>query len=144
MAGFGPNKKKVRHRGFSEINVTPFVDVMLVLLVVFMVTAPMMNVGVPVDLPKTNATQQANDQMEALVVSMNVDGKIFIGENEVNVQDLTAQLKMMTIHNPEAKIYVRGDQQLPYGRIMELMGIISQSGLHKVSLMAETPVPKIK
>lgn len=123
---------------FSEINVTPFVDVMLVLLVIFMVTAPMMTVGVPVDLPKTKAAKM-NDQTEPLVVSVDASGKSYLQEAELEEEALIERLIAVSGSNPDAKIYVRGDQKINYGRIMEVMGIIAAAGFSKVSLIAEMP-----
>jgi len=122
----------------AEINVTPFVDVMLVLLVVFMVTAPMLSVGVPVNLPKTNAAKM-NDQTEPLVVTINAKGEIYLQETLLDEQSLIKKLRLLTHKNKDAKIYVRGDESIPYGRVMETMGSISKAGFQKVSLIAEMP-----
>lgn len=124
----------------SEINVTPMVDVMLVLLIVFMVTAPLMSVGVPVDLPKTKAAKM-NDQVEPLVVTIDAAGKSYLQEMEVSGEALVARLMAVTNNNADAKIYVRGDQKNSYGRIMEVMGAIAAAGYTKVSLLAEIPAP---
>jgi len=123
---------------FSDINVTPFVDVMLVLLVIFMVTAPMLTVGVPVDLPKTKAAKM-NDQTEPLVVSVDANGKSYLQETELEGDALVERLIAISGNNPDAKIYVRGDQKINYGRVMEIMGVIAAAGFNKVSLIAEMP-----
>lgn len=123
---------------FADINVTPLVDVMLVLLLIFMLTAPMLTVGVPVDLPKTHAAK-LNDQIEPLVVSVTADGKIFLQETEVPMDTLVPRLMAITENNPEAKIYVRGDKNLAYGDVMSTMGAIANAGFTKVSLLAELP-----
>lgn len=123
---------------FSEINVTPFVDVMLVLLVIFMVTAPMLTVGVPVDLPKTKAARM-NDQAEPLVISVDAKGKSYLQEMELEGDALIERLIAVSGNNPDAKIYVRGDQKINYGRVMEIMGVIAAAGFSKVSLIAEMP-----
>lgn len=143
MAGqLGPAPKKNSRRrstGFnSTINVTPLVDVMLVLLIIFMVTAPMLTVGVPVDLPKTHAAQM-NDSEEPLVVSLDAKGDTYIQEALVPMSAMVDRLKAITNNNPEAKIYVRGDRKISYGKVMEIMGAISAAGFHKVSLIAELP-----
>ena len=122
----------------SEINVTPFVDVMLVLLVIFMVTAPLLTAGVDVDLPKTQAAQ-ATGQDEPLVVSMNAQKKLFLQETELDREALIARLKAVTASKPEQRIFVRGDRGLPYGDVMEVMGALSAAGFSKVSLVAEIP-----
>lgn len=124
----------------SEINVTPMVDVMLVLLIVFMVTAPLLSVGVPVDLPKTKAAKM-NDQIEPLVVTIDAAGRSYLQEMEVSGEALIARLMAVTNNNPDARIYVRGDQKIAYGRIMEIMGSIAAAGYTKVSLLAELPKP---
>ena len=111
---------------------------MLVLLIIFMVTAPMLTVGVPVDLPKTQAAQM-NDSVEPLVVSVNAKGETYIQEALVPMSAMIDRLKAITNNNPEAKIYVRGDQKIAYGKVMEVMGAIAAAGFQKVSLIAELP-----
>ncbi len=132
------SNRRVTRAAFADINVTPLVDVMLVLLLIFMLTAPMLTVGVPVDLPKTQAAK-LNDQIEPLVVSVNADGQVFLQETEVPMKELIPRLMAITNNNPEAKIYVRGDKNLTYGQIMETMGSIATAGFTKVSLLAELP-----
>ncbi|MBV8779639.1 MAG: protein TolR [Alphaproteobacteria bacterium] len=122
----------------SEINVTPLVDVMLVLLVVFMVTAPLLTVGVPVDLPQT-AAPPINEPKEPTVVTVNKDGQIFIQEGVVPIDGLVAKLQAITGSNPDAVLYVRGDKDINYGKVLEVMSLISNAGFHKVSLVAEAP-----
>jgi biopolymer transport protein TolR len=111
---------------------------MLVLLVIFMVTAPMLTVGVPVDLPKTKAAKM-NDQVEPLVVSVDANGKSYLSETELEGDALIEKLIALSGSNPDAKIYVRGDQKINYGRVMEIMGVIAAAGFNKVSLIAEMP-----
>ena len=127
-----------RYMPMSEINVTPFVDVMLVLLIVFMVTAPLLTVGVPVDLPKTQASQ-LSDQVEPLVVTVNAEGRLFIQETETEAGQLVPRLQAITQNKPDTRIYVRGDQAINYGRVMEGMGLINSAGFTKVALIAEMP-----
>jgi biopolymer transport protein TolR len=112
------------------------VDVMLVLLIIFMVTAPLMTSGVSVDLPKTNA-QPLNSDSEPLTVSIKADGSIFLQDQAVDVGDLVAKLQAIAQNNPDRRIFVRGDKDLAYGRIMEVMGTITQGGFTKVALLAE-------
>jgi biopolymer transport protein TolR len=136
-------KGRGRYRPLAEINVTPMVDVMLVLLIIFMVTAPLMTSGVPVDLPKTNATPLNNDS-EPLTVSIKADGTIFLQDQQVDVADVVTKLQAIAQNNPERRIFVRGDKDLAYGRIMEVMGTITQGGFTKVALLAEqtsSPAP---
>jgi biopolymer transport protein TolR len=145
MAGsLKSNSRFQRHRrsggaAFSDINVTPLVDVMLVLLIVFMVTAPMLTVGIHVDLPKTQAAK-LNDQVEPIVISVDAAGKAYLQEMELEGDALIARLKAITDSNPDARIYVRGDKSLAYGRVMEIMGEVAASGFSKVSLIAEMPM----
>ncbi len=140
-AGNGQNGIKVRgvrYRPMAEINVTPFVDVMLVLLVVFMVTAPLLSVGVPVDLPKTQAAT-INNPDEPLVISINAKGEIFLQESMIPMENLTARLLAVTGQNPDTRIFVRGDKGIQYGQVMQVMGSVSAAGYRKVSLLAELP-----
>ena len=128
------------YRATSDINVTPFVDVMLVLLVVFMVTAPLMTVAVPVDLPKTQAHTMSQDK-EPLVVSIDSAGDTYLQEKKMDADELVPKLKAITHANADARIFVRGDKAVSYGRIMEVMGTISSGGFNKVALVAELPKP---
>ena len=122
----------------SEINVTPFVDVMLVLLIVFMVTAPLLTVGIPVDLPKVKANA-LTDQKEPIEVTIKLDGSVYLGESLVEVGNLIPRLNAITNQNTEARIYVRGDRVVAYGRVMEIMSIINSAGYVKVALVAQNP-----
>jgi biopolymer transport protein TolR len=122
----------------SEINVTPLVDVMLVLLVVFMVTAPLLTVGVPVELPKTEAAQIVG-QDEPLVITVNAQGKLFIQETEVDLERLVPRLQAITANRSETRIFVRGDRALAYGRVMEVMGTVNLAGFTRVALITEQP-----
>ena len=121
----------------SEINVTPFVDVMLVLLIVFMVTAPLLTVGVPVDLPKVKASA-LTDQKDPIEITIKLDGTLYLGESEVEVENLIPRLIAITDQNTEARIYVRGDRVVAYGRIMEIMSLINSAGYKKVALVTST------
>ena len=120
----------------SEINVTPFVDVMLVLLIVFMVTAPLLTVGIKVDLPKVEATA-LTDIKDPIEITVNLEGDIYIGESKVEVENLIPRLNAVTEQNTEARIYVRGDRVVAYGRIMEIMAIINSAGYVKVALITQ-------
>jgi biopolymer transport protein TolR len=127
-----------RYRPMAEINVTPLVDVMLVLLVVFMVAAPLLTVGVPVDLPQTQAPP-ITDPKEPLVISINAEGHIFIQDTDVVSDALVPRLQAITGENPDALVYVRADKSIDYGRVLEVMSLISAAGYRKVSLIAESP-----
>ena len=122
----------------SEINVTPFVDVMLVLLIVFMVTAPLLTVGIPVDLPKVKP-DALTDQKDPIEITVKLDGLIYLGESEVEIENLIPRLNAITDQNTEARIYVRGDRVVAYGRVMEVMSIINSAGYIKVALVAQNP-----
>ena len=135
--GRGHGRRRV-NRPVADINITPFVDVMLVLLVVFMVTAPMMTVAVPVDLPKTQA-HTVNQDKEPLVVSMDSEGRVYLQDKGMKLEDLVPKLRAITGANPDARIFVRGDKDLAYGKIMEVMGAISAAGFTKVALVADLP-----
>ena len=120
----------------SEINVTPFVDVMLVLLIVFMVTAPLLTVGVSVDLPRATSSPLPG-QDEPLTVSVTAAGDVFLQETELEVDQLGPRLQAITENNPQARIFVRGDQGIAYGRVMEVMGAIHGAGFTRVALITE-------
>jgi biopolymer transport protein TolR len=127
-----------RRAPISDINVTPMVDVMLVLLVIFMVTAPLLSVGVPVDLPKTSAAP-ITGQDEPLVISVNAKGEVYLQSTQIPLENLAARLQAITVNKPDQRIFVRGDKELNYGRIMEVMGAINQGGFKHVALVAEMP-----
>jgi biopolymer transport protein TolR len=124
----------------AEINVTPLVDVMLVLLVIFMITAPLLSSTVEVDLPRTQAAQ-ATGQDEPLIVSVNAQSKIFLQDSELGEDQLVARLRAITQNKPDSRIFVRADKGLSYGRVMEIMGTISAGGFTKVALVTETLQP---
>jgi biopolymer transport protein TolR len=142
MAGglSGSNRgRNRRNRGLmAEINVTPMIDVMLVLLVIFMVTAPLMTVSVPVDLPKTKAAASTQAE-EPLVVSLNAKGKLFLQDSELDQAALIGRLRAITKEKPDTRIFVRGDRTIAYGKIMEVLGVLQQAGFTKVALLAQLP-----
>ncbi len=127
-----------RYRPLAEINVTPLVDVMLVLLIVFMVTAPLMTSGVTVDLPTADAKPLTADT-EPVTVSLNAEGKIYLQNTETDLPALVPKLQEIAKNNAEQRIFVRGDKGLSYGRVMEVMGTITQGGFTKVALLADAP-----
>ena len=142
------NARRGKGRGsylpIAEVNVPPLVDVILVLLIIFMVAAPLMTVGVPIDLPKTQASA-LNQDNEPITITVNPEGKIFLQETEVPLENLVAQLQAIAGENSqgpnaqERRIFVRGDKAISYGRVMEVMGVISAGGFSKVALLAEQP-----
>lgn len=130
-----------RHRPMGEINVTPFVDVMLVLLIVFMVTAPLLTVGVEVDLPKTKAGA-INADAAPLVVSIKSDGSLYLQELPVEPEILIPRLKAISNANPDVRIFVRGDRAVSYGKVLSVMGRVQSAGFKKVALVAQLPEVK--
>ena len=132
-------KRRHRRRAvMSEINVTPMVDVMLVLLIIFMVSAPLLTVGVPIDLPQTQAKSLDQDK-EPLTVSVNTDGKVFLQNSEIQVDELVVKLKAVTEARGgfDERIYVRGDRKVDYGTVMRVMGRLSAAGFRRVALVTE-------
>jgi biopolymer transport protein TolR len=132
---------KRRHRRrpvMSEINVTPMVDVMLVLLIIFMVSAPLLTVGVPIDLPQTQAKSLDQDK-EPLTVSVKLDGEVFLQNAEIKVDELVPKLQAITQARGglDERIYVRGDRKVDYGTVMRVMGRLSAAGFHRVALVTE-------
>ena len=131
-----------RHRRnpvMSEINVTPMVDVMLVLLIIFMVSAPLLTVGVPIDLPQTQASSLDQADKEPLAVSVNTDGKVFLQNTEIELEALVPKLQAIaqTRGGNDERIYVRGDKTVNYGTVMKVMGRLSAAGFRKVALVTE-------
>jgi len=134
-------RRSGRYRPMAEINVTPLVDVMLVLLIIFMVAAPLMTVGVPVDLPKTQASA-LNQENEPITITVNPEGRIFLQQTEVPIEGLVPQLQAIAgsqTAGTERRIFVRGDRAITYGRVMEVMGTVSAGGFSRVALLAEQP-----
>ncbi len=122
----------------GEINVTPFVDVMLVLLVVFMITAPLLTVGVPVELPKSTAPEMFGDD-EPLAVSIDAGGVIYLQDSEISLEELGPRLVAVTERNPDARIFVRGDKSIDYGMVMAVMGALAESGFTNLALITQLP-----
>ncbi len=133
--GYG---RRSSYKPLSEINVTPFVDVMLVLLIVFMITAPLLTVGVPVELPKTKARSIAEAE-EPLVITVNAEGVVFIQDTEVEIENLVPRLKAITENKADTRIYLRGDRNVDYGRVMEVMGTVNMAGFTRVAMITELP-----
>ena len=125
-----------KNKSISQINVTPFVDVMLVLLIVFMITAPLLTVGVSVDLPKTKAGQ-LNSKGDPIIVSIKENGEIYIQERVIELSKLLPRLKAISSGNKNLRIYVRGDKSVPYGSVLDTIARIKNSGFKKVALVAK-------
>src|SRR5262249_18297957 len=131
-------RRHVRHRPFSDINVTPMVDVMLVLLIVFMIAAPLLTVGVPVDLPKAQSKPLQGDQ-EPLTVTVNQEGKIYLQETPVELEQLVPRLLAIAENGYDQRVYVRGDRSVNYGTIMQVMAQMSDAGFTRIGLVNESP-----
>ncbi|MEZ5813433.1 MAG: protein TolR [Alphaproteobacteria bacterium] len=125
------------YRPMAEINVTPFVDVMLVLLIVFMVAAPLLTSGVAVDLPQSEAKSIPDEDNKPIEITLAKDGKLYIGDSEMNPEKLRFQLQAMTEGQIDRRIYIRADQGLEYGRVMKVIGSINAAGFSKVALISE-------
>jgi len=132
--GGGRRDRRRRYTPMSEINVTPFVDVMLVLLIIFMVSAPLLTVGVPIDLPRTQAKQLEGDT-EPLSVSVAADGKIFLQETEITADELVPKLQAIAKEGYDERIFVRGDTTASYGTMMQVMGRLNQAGFRRIGLV---------
>ena len=130
------NRMYKKNRVISQINVTPFVDVMLVLLIVFMITAPLLTVGVSVDLPKTKASQ-LNSKGDPIIISIKKNGELYIQEREIDTLQLLPRLKAISSGNKNLRIFVRGDKNVPYGLVLDTIAKIKSSGFKKVALVAK-------
>lgn len=140
MFGSGYIRRRSRsgrnYQPMSEINVTPFVDVMLVLLIIFMVTAPLLTVGVPIDLPKSDAKQLEGDK-EPLTISVTDKGTVFLQETEIPLAEIVPKLVAITNSGYQERIFVRGDRTASYGAIMKVMGTIAAAGFSRIALVTE-------
>ncbi len=135
--GGGRRRRRSSYQPMSEINVTPFVDVMLVLLIVFMVAAPLLTVGVPIELPETEANPLQGDN-EPLTVTVTNDGKIFLQETEIALDTLAPKLVAIAKNGYEERIFVRGDRNVDYGNVMKVMGALNKAGFKRIGLVTET------
>ena len=132
-----------RNKTISQINVTPMVDVMLVLLVIFMITAPLLTVGIPINLPKTKAKALPEDQTP-LSITINKDEKIFLQDSEIDLENLVPRLIAISKNKSDRKIFIRADKILSYGEVVKIMGLISSAGFNKIALVTDFPKPKLK
>jgi biopolymer transport protein TolR len=136
----GRSRSKRGIQPMAEINVTPFVDVMLVLLIVFMVTAPLLTVGVPVDLPQTRA-RALNQDVEPLSVTVDSEGRVFLQNTPVELGELVPKLEAIAANGYDQRIFVRGEERVSYGKVMEVMGLLNTAGFSRVGLVTQTPRP---
>ena len=125
------------YRRMAEINVTPMVDVMLVLLVVFMITAPLLTSGVDINLPQSEAKPITGEDNKPLEITVTLKGQIYIGDTEVKRDRLISLLEAMTKDDPDRRIFIRGDQGLNYGNVMDILGALNKAGFRKVALLSE-------
>ncbi len=132
-----------RNKTISQINVTPMVDVMLVLLVIFMITAPLLTVGIPINLPKTKAKALPEDQTP-LSITISKDEKIFLQDSEIDLENLVPRLIAISKNKSDRKIFIRADKILSYGEVVKIMGLISSAGFNKIALVTDFPKPKLK
>ena len=133
----GRRRRGRRHTPMSEINVTPMVDVMLVLLIIFMVAAPLLTVGVPIELPSAKGQQLQANSKEPLTLSVSTSGDVFIGETKVALADLSAKLAEIAKSRADEAIFVRGDKGVDYGTVLKVMGRVNAAGFKKISLVSE-------
>ncbi|SDW92483.1 protein TolR [Roseicitreum antarcticum] len=145
VKGGGGGRRRGRSRAapMSEINVTPFVDVMLVLLIIFMVAAPMLTVGVPVELPRTSAGALPSEQEEPLSVTLTADGRILIQTTEVQGGNLIGQLRAIAAERTDNKVFLRADGAIPYERVVQVMGALNSGGFNNIGLVTDTGGPTL-
>ncbi|WP_417257963.1 protein TolR [Celeribacter sp.] len=143
----GGGGRRSRRRGqsaaMSEINVTPFVDVMLVLLIIFMVAAPMMTVGVPVELPETAATALSQEEEEPLSITLTADGRVLLMSNEEPVDELVTKLRAIAAERTDDKVFLRADGSIPYADVVQVMGALNAGGFRNIGLVTEQGGPTL-
>jgi biopolymer transport protein TolR len=135
-------RKHGSYRAMAEINVTPLVDVMLVLLIVFMIAAPLLTSGVPVDLPNSKANPLKEEDNKPLEITITDKANIYVGDTEVKFERLVTMLEAMTNTDPDRRVYIRGDENLSYGQVMKIIGAINKAGFRKVALISEATTNK--
>ena len=135
--------RRARRKPMSEINVTPFVDVMLVLLIVFMVAAPLLTVGVPIELPKTSAEALPTEREEPLTITLTVDGRVLLMNNETESDDLIGQLRAIAAERTSQKVFLRADGAIAYERVVQVMGALNAGGFGEIGLVTDTGGPTL-
>jgi biopolymer transport protein TolR len=136
-------RRRGKARPMSEINITPFVDVMLVLLIIFMVAAPLLTVGVPVELPKTAANALATEQEEPLTITLAVDGRMLIQSTEISGEELIPKLRAIAVERADDKVFLRADGAIPYERVMQVMGALNAGGFSNIGLVTDVGGPTL-
>ena len=139
----GRRRRRRRNRPMSEINVTPFVDVMMVLLIIFMVAAPLTTVGVPVELPKTAATSLPSEQEEPLAVTLTADGLVQIQTTEVAETEIVPRLRAILAERASDRVFLRADGSIPYARVVQVMGALNAAGITNIGLVTDTGGPTL-
>lgn len=142
-SGSGRRRRRARNRPMAEINVTPFVDVMLVLLIIFMVAAPLLTVGVPVELPQTAAESLPTEREEPLTVTLAGDGRVLLMANETESDDLIAQLRAIAAERESNRVYLRADGAIPYSNVVQVMGALNAAGFNDIGLVTDTGGPRL-
>ena len=137
----GARRRRSHQKPMSEINVTPMVDVMLVLLIIFMVAAPLLTVGVPLELPKTRAQALPTEQEEPLTINLDAEGRVYIQKTEVAADDLVPKLAAIQAERESDKVFLRADRTLDYGVVMQIMGALSAGGFRNIGLVTDQPDP---
>ena len=135
---FGRLERSTGPQPMSDINMTPLIDVMLVLLVIFMITAPLMTSSLKLDLPKTDAAQPA-DAPQFVSVAIDPQGKLYFGEEQLDVATFTARIVDTAKKSPQTEVQLRADKNVPYGQVAELIGIVQKAGLNRIGFVAEQP-----
>jgi biopolymer transport protein TolR len=136
-------RRRGKAKPMSEINITPFVDVMLVLLIIFMVAAPLLTVGVPVELPKTAANALATEQEEPLTITLAVDGRMLIQSTEISGEELIPKLRAIAVERADDKVFLRADGAIPYERVMQVMGALNAGGFSNIGLVTDVGGPTL-
>ena len=139
-SGRGRRRRGGGHKPMSEINVTPFVDVMLVLLIIFMVAAPLLTTGVPVELPKTATDALPSEDEQPLTITLTADGRVIIQETEVDMATLIPKLKAIAAERSNDKVFLRADGSISYESVMQVMGALNQGGFHSIGLVTDSTV----
>lgn len=136
-------RRRNRSKAMSEINITPFVDVMLVLLIIFMVAAPLLTVGVPVELPKTAATSLPTEQEEPLTITLTADGRLLIQTTEANPDELIPKLRAIASERDDDKVFLRADGAIAYEQVMQIMGALNAGGFRNIGLVTDSGGPAL-
>ncbi|NNK77620.1 MAG: protein TolR [Litoreibacter sp.] len=136
-------RRKSRSKPMSEINVTPFVDVMLVLLIIFMVAAPLLTVGVPVELPKTAANALPTEQEEPLTVTLTSDGQVMLMNTEISLEELVPRLRAISVERSDDKVFLRADGSISYEAVVQVMGALNRGGFSNIGLVTDTGGPAL-